>query len=87
MKFEEVLPEMRKGKKARHGRMRDGEYWVCGFGGFRHDENKPKWPTIFKIYDNPFDGDRDSYAWGIERWALMADDWIVLDYVNVEKVV
>lgn len=76
MNFEEVLPLMRQGKKARHLRMKDGEYWTCGYASI---EESDKWLTLIKVFDNAFDHDRDSYAWGIERWALMADDWEIVD--------
>jgi hypothetical protein len=76
MKFEEVLPLMRDGKKARHARMRDGEYWTCGYSSI---EASDKWLTLIKVFDNAFDCDRDSYAWGIERWAVMMDGWEVVD--------
>lgn len=76
MKFEDVLPLMRQGKKARHGRMKDGEYWICGFSGLQDME---KWSTLIKVFHNPFQPDTDIYSWGIERWAIMCDDWEVVD--------
>ena len=80
MKFEEVLPLMREGKKAKHGRMKDGEYWVYAFAKF---EGMEKWPTLAKVYNNPFEDERNvdisSYSWGIERWAIMADDWEIIE--------
>jgi len=66
MRFEEVLPLMRKGKKARHLRMKNGEYWTCGFQGF---EDNDKWPTLIKMFENPFESelypDSSSWSWGI----------------------
>ena len=80
MKFEQVLPLMREGKKATHGRMKDKEYWICGFAGLPGSE---KWPTLIKIFDNPFENERSadasSWSWGIERWAIMCDTWEVVE--------
>lgn len=76
MKFEEVLPLMREGKKAKHLRMKDGEYWIYGYASF---EGLEKWPTIIKIFNNPFEADKNSYSWGIERWAIMVDDWEIIE--------
>lgn len=76
MLFEEVLPLMRQGKKAKHARMRDNEYWICGNASI---EGIDKWPTLIKIFENPFEAERYSYSWGIERWAIMADDWYIVD--------
>lgn len=80
MKFEEVLPFLREGKKARHGRMRDGEYWICGYQSLN---GSAEWPTIIKVFDNPFDNERtpdlSSFSWGIERWAIMEDSWEIVE--------
>ena len=76
MRFEEILPLMREGQKAKHGRMKDNEYWICGYSSLGDSE---KWPTLIKMYENPFEADRDGYSWGIERWAIMADDWFVVE--------
>jgi hypothetical protein len=76
MKFEEVLPLMKEGKKARHARMKTGEYWTCGYARF---EEMEKWPTLIKIFNNPFEPDRDIYSWGIERWAIMDDTWEIVE--------
>jgi len=83
MKFEEVLPLMRQGKKAKHAKMMDGEYWICGTAEFKLDANVPKWPTLVRIFDNPFeDGknyDTNSHSWGIQRWAIMEDTWEIVE--------
>jgi len=76
MKFEEVLPLIKEGKKARHGRMKNGEYWICGHHSVTGLQN---WPTLIKVFTNPFETDRDVYSWGIERWAIMDDTWEVID--------
>lgn len=76
MKFEEILPLMREGKKAKHARMKDGEYWIAGHATHPAVD---KWPTLIKVFENPFEADRDSYSWGIERWAIMCDDWEIVE--------
>lgn len=83
MKFEDVLPLMREGKKARNGRMKDGEYWICGKSSFKFDPSLSGWPTLIKIFENPFESERtcdaNSYSWGIERWAIMCDTWEIVE--------
>lgn len=80
MKFEEVLPLMREGKKAKHARMRDNEYWILGHIGLPQSE---KIFTMIKVYGNPFENERtadcSTNSWGIERWAIMEDTWEVID--------
>lgn len=81
MKFEEILPFMRDGKKVRHARMKDGEYWICCQAAFLKTEQT--WPTLAKIFKNPFENERscdaNSYSWGIERWAIMDETWEVVE--------
>lgn len=48
MKFEEVLPLLREGKKARHQRMKDKEYWICGYMSLPGCEKIPTLPTLIK---------------------------------------
>ena len=80
MKFEEILPLMREGKKARHKRMKDGEYWIIGYAEL---SGLDKWMTLIKMFDNPFEKEKYSdggcYAWGIERWSIMCDDWEIVE--------
>ena len=80
MKFEEILPLLREGKKARHSRMKDKEYWICGHANF---DGMAKWPTLIKVFDNPFENERtpdvSNWAWGIERWAIMCDTWEIVE--------
>jgi hypothetical protein len=82
MKFEEILPLMREGKKAKHSRMKDGEFWMCCTLGFGKDDPM-KFPTLAKMFTNPFHdevkAEGGSYNWGIERWAIMCDDWEIVD--------
>lgn len=81
MKFEDILPFMREGKKVRHGRMKEGEYWICCNTSFIGTEQT--WPDLTKIFDNPFENERMSdanhWAWGIERWAIMDETWEVVE--------
>ncbi len=76
MTFEEVLPLMREGKKAHHSRMKTGEHWICGYASM---EGVEKWPTLIKVFHNPFQPDIDIYSWGIERWAIMCDTWEIIE--------
>jgi hypothetical protein len=76
MKFEEILPLMREGKKARHARMKSKEYWICGHVGL---EGLNRIPTFLKVFENPFTYDKDTYSWGIERWAIMEDSWEIVE--------
>lgn len=80
MKFEEVLPFLREGMKAKHARMKNGEYWMCGYASLAGSD---KWLTLHKIYKNPFENemnvDSSSYSWGIERWAILEDTWEIVE--------
>ena len=78
MRFEEVLPLMREGKKARHARMRADEFWTCGTAAMKA-YGVAEFPVIMKVFTNPFEDDRNSYSWGIERWAIMVDDWEIVE--------
>ena len=51
MRFEEALIQMREGKKARHARMKDGEYWVCGYSNI---PGLPQFPVLLKVFDGWF---------------------------------
>ncbi len=77
MKFEEILPFMREGKKVRHARMKDGEYWICCNASFMGTEQT--WPTITKAFNNPFELDEGRHVWGIQRWAIMDETWEVVE--------
>lgn len=81
MKFEEILPLMREGKKARHAKMKYGEYWICCNAAFLNTTQT--WPTLTKVFKNTFDkevyADCASSSWGIERWAIMDDTWEIVD--------
>lgn len=81
MKFEEILPLMREGKKARHARMKEGEYWMCCNAAFIGTEQT--WPTLTKMFNNIFDIQKEcdggSYVWGIERWAIMDETWEIVE--------
>jgi hypothetical protein len=77
MKFEEILPLMREGKKAKYALMHEGEFWICGFEGVDKD------PTLIKMFDSPLQCDCEDFSlpryWGIERWAIMCDTWEIID--------
>jgi hypothetical protein len=81
MKFEEVLPLMREGKRAILKSCSDDE-WTVAFQFFTHSCNEPpndKQLTLVQI--NPRDGSKltDVYAWAIPRWAIMSDDWEIVE--------
>lgn len=75
MKFEEILPLMREGKKARLSSNQEGEYWICGSIG-NPEIGIPIILTIVRM-DNNDCAPRTTYDWGIARWMVMADDWEV----------
>lgn len=80
MKFDEVLPLMREGKKARHGRMNKGEYWIGGYASF---QGMDKWLTLIRVFDNSFENEcyriASNWASGIENWAIMCDTWELVE--------
>jgi hypothetical protein len=77
-KFEDILPLMRCGKKAQMTSDREsGVYWICGKAG-NESLGIPMTPTIIKIQkDDTCIPDR--WSWGIPCWAVMADDWEIMD--------
>jgi len=77
MKFEEVLPLMREGKKARLINNYDGEYWICGSIG-NPGLGMPLQPTIHRMDKNDC-APRTKDDWGIHRWAIMRDDWEIVE--------
>lgn len=80
MLFEEVLPLLREGKKARHGRMKEGEYWICGYATM---PGLDKWLTLFRGFDNcnerSVDTNSSSWSSGFERWAICCDSWEIIE--------
>lgn len=77
MKFEEILPLMREGKKARLASDIEGEYWICGYQGLMSDMSD-KMPVIIRINKNGC-APSTTYDWGIARWMIMAEDWVVYE--------
>lgn len=77
MLFEEVLPMMREGKKARVKSHCDGSHWICGTLSFA-GENDNNIKTIHRI-EREGNNLPDKYSWGIPRWLIMAEDWEVLE--------
>ncbi len=86
MKFEELLPILRSGGKVRlKSYDEDGEYWIAGYIGFPDfydDDGKfvtsEKTLTIHRMTKND-EVIRDKNGWGISRWAVMAEDWEILE--------
>ena len=74
MRFEEVLPLMRAGAKARMQSNTDGEYWICGSQGIL---DSPKHPIIIRMDKNDC-APLTTWDWGIARWMIMAEDWEIV---------
>lgn len=77
--FEEILPLLRAGKKARMKRdIESGVHYICGYTQILLDDEVNKSLVIVRL-------EKDGYylpnrrSWGIEVWAVMADDWEVLE--------
>ncbi len=77
MKFEEILPLMREGAKARLCSNTEGEYWICGYQGLMADMSD-KMPVIIRIDKNEC-APRTLYDWGISRWMIMSEDWEIYE--------
>lgn len=77
MRFEEILPLMREGKAARMESNTDGYHWIACKQGAPH----LSLPNILSIVELNKDGKiiADTHSWGIPRWAIMADDWVICD--------
>lgn len=79
MRFEEVLPLMRQGKKARMKiDEEDGCYWVVATSYFPPDDRTNGIKTIAKIEKDGF-FHPNRWSWGIPCWAVMAEDWEVIE--------
>ncbi len=77
-RLEEALPFMREGKKARmKSDIESGIYWICGKYG-NESLGIPMTLTIIKMQkDDTCIPDR--WSWGMPCWAVMADDWEIID--------
>jgi len=78
MNFEDVLPQMRLGKKARmQSDKEDGTYWICGKSG-NPEIGITMSSVIIKMQkDGTYMPNR--WSWGIPTWAIMADDWEIFE--------
>lgn len=79
MKFEEVIPFMRQGRKVRmRSDIEEGVYWICGYQSLFLDTEEARQPIIIKLQkDDTCIPDR--WSWGIPVWAVMAEDWEVIE--------
>jgi len=78
MRFEEILPALREGKKVRCKSFdENGEYWMAGYislpGG---EDNKILTLHRFDKDDNVI---RIATSWGMPRWIIMHDDWELIE--------
>lgn len=76
MKFEEILPLMRQGKKARLANDIDEDYWICGYQNFIDGTNKM--PIIIRMDKNDC-APLTQRDWGIARWMIMDESWEIVD--------
>ncbi len=73
MKFEEILPLMREGNKARIVGTTDGSHWVCCYQSIAFEPGEEdKCLSLAKIEADGFES-ADRHSWGIPRWAIMAE--------------
>lgn len=79
MRFEEVLPLIKKGKKAQMKSDKDeGTYWIAARQGFFNDKTENLFRTIVKMgKDGTYTPDK--WSWGIPGWAVMAEDWEIIE--------
>ncbi len=77
MKFEEVLPLMREGKKAQMSHVKDGSYWISCKEGNEY----LGMPMILSIGLLNKDGEWicDSQSWAISRVCIMSEDWEIIE--------
>ncbi len=80
MKFEEVLPLMREGKKAKIKSLDKYRHWVVSEASLMNRE--PFWITLSSINDEDGTTRHDRSSWGIPRWAIMSDKWEIVDDPN-----
>lgn len=77
MRFEEVLPNMREGKKAKLPNYSEDRCWIVCEA--RMDLLTPdSWLSLACI-DSEGKAREDSRTWGIPRWAIMSEDWEIVD--------
>jgi hypothetical protein len=86
MKFEEILPLIREGKKAKCPTYDDaGEFWIAGYIGLPdvYDDKgeliqSEKHLTIHRM-DIMGKFINDKHSWGICRWAIMDESWELME--------
>ena len=81
MKFEEILPLIRQGKKARVKECRNGEYWKAGFQIIESPCELHHWCPKFTIICCDKNGEIiiNKRSWGISRHLIMDEDWEIID--------
>ena len=81
MKFEEILPLMRDGKKARRPCFGTEEYYMCTINFFPavSGEPSPKWLSITKCRDEYIHEDMKKSPPFIYIEDILADDWEIVE--------
>jgi hypothetical protein len=73
MKFEDILPLLREGKKAYLPLYdNNGEYWQAGYIGITGSDHKTLTINHLNKEGKAFTGMND---WGVPRWMIMSDAW------------
>ena len=76
MKLEEVLPELRKGKKIRDKNIdTEGEYWISGYQSLGSDYKE----LIMMHMNNKNEPIVNQYSWGVHIVSVMGDDWEIIE--------
>lgn len=85
MKFEEVLPLLREGKKAYYPTDKEGgSYFIAGYIGmpdcYDDDGKLVTSEKILTIHEVTKDGLGvvNKNSWGLSRWMLMCDQWEIV---------
>ncbi len=88
MKFEEVLPSLRLGKKIRCASYdREGQHWIAGYIGFidiYDDDGKliqspERTLTIHRLNAEGLSIDGNPHGWGMCRWAILDETWEIVE--------
>lgn len=91
MKFEEVLPLIREGKKAKTSRQKEGEYYIATWIGFKKFNNlgkvvgiedEGKWIAITKMFNDYIHSDLKNAPPFMYMADIMADDWEIVESYN-----
>lgn len=77
MKFEEILPHLRDGKMARYPNYfyNENGYWIAGYVSIIDSK---KTLTLIRVNEQK-KALKGIYDWGIANWALLSDNWEVID--------